>query len=95
MGGGHHQCPAKPETEDFKFSTNAENSAKIAERNAILPTTIGAEVGVKDPSAAESRGAEGPGDLASGTISTRSRGPNVGRVVNDMSAELRRRADFA
>jgi ABC-type sugar transport system, periplasmic component len=79
---------APPETEDFlKFFTNAENSAKIAERNAILPTTIGAEVGVKDPSMAEAAAQKAQATWHQNYLD-QDLGPNVGRVVNDMSAEL-------
>lgn len=79
---------APPETEDFlKFFTNAENQAIVAERNAVLPTTIGAEVGVKDPSMAEAAAQKAKATWHQNYLD-QDLGPNVGRVVNDMSAEL-------
>jgi raffinose/stachyose/melibiose transport system substrate-binding protein len=79
---------APPETEEFlKFFTNPENQAIVAERNAILPTTIGAEVGVKDPSMAEAAAQKAKATWHQNYLD-QDLGPNVGRVVNDMSAEL-------
>lgn len=79
---------APPETEDFlKYFTSKDNAAKLAEFNNILPTTLGADVGVKDPSLAESAA-----QMAKATwhqnFLDQDLGPNVGRVVNDMSVEL-------
>ena len=79
---------APPETIDFlKYFTNQENMAKVAERNAVLPTTIGSDSGVKDPTmkaAAE--------QMAKATwhqnYVDQDLGPNVGRVVNDMAVAV-------
>jgi raffinose/stachyose/melibiose transport system substrate-binding protein len=79
---------APPETEDFlKFFTNKDNSAKIADRNAILPTTIGAEVGIKDASMAAAAAQKAKATWHQNYLD-QDLGPNVGRVVNDMSVEL-------
>ncbi|WP_375449456.1 extracellular solute-binding protein [uncultured Devosia sp.] len=79
---------APPETEDFlKFLINVDNERTMAERNDMLPTTLGAEDGVKDPSLAESAA-----QMAAATwhqnYLDQDLGPNVGRVVNDMSVEI-------
>jgi len=79
---------APPETEDFlKFFTNKENATKLAERNNILPTTLGAEAGVKDPSMADSAAQMAKATWHQNYLD-QDLGPNVGRVVNDMSVEL-------
>jgi len=79
---------APPETEDFlKFFTNVDNERLQAERNNILPTTLGAEDGVTFASMADSAR-----QLSTATwhqnFLDQDLGPNVGRVVNDMSVEL-------
>lgn len=79
---------APEETEDFlKFFTNKENMAKVAERNAVLPTTIGADVGVKDPSMKAAAEQMSKATWHQNYLD-QDLGPNVGRVVNDMSVEL-------
>ena len=79
---------APPETEEFlKFFTNVENATKLAERNNILPTTIGADAGVKDPSMADSAAQMSRATWHQNYLD-QDLGPNVGRVVNDMSVEL-------
>lgn len=79
---------APPETEDFlKFFTNKENMAKVAERNAVLPTTKGAEVGVKDPTMKAAAEQMSKATWHQNYLD-QDLGPNVGRVVNDMSVEL-------
>ena len=79
---------APPETEDFlKFFTNVENMSMMAEKNGTLPTTLGADVGVKDPALADSAA-----QMAKATwhqnFLDQDLGPNVGRVVNDMSVGI-------
>ena len=79
---------APPETEDFlKYFTDEENAAKLAEFNNILPTTLGAEKGVKDPSLADSAAQMAKATWHQNYLD-QDLGPNVGRVVNDMSVEI-------
>jgi len=79
---------APPETEDFlKFFVNKENATRLAAETGILSTTIGADTGVVDPFMKLI-----VGDMAKATwhqnYLDQDLGPNVGRVVNDMSVEL-------
>ena len=56
---------APPETEDFlKFFTSVETMTTLAQKTGILPTTLGAEVGVTDPDIARQRRADGSRHLA-------------------------------
>src|SRR5690606_16994925 len=79
---------APPETEDFlKFLTNVDNERLQAEKQGILPVAQGADDGVKNPLlkvAAE--------QMARATwhqnYLDQDLGPNVGRVVNDMSVAI-------
>ncbi|MDB5587046.1 MAG: extracellular solute-binding protein [Devosia sp.] len=79
---------APPETEDFlKFLTNEASEATMAEKNNILPTTLGAESGVKDPSMADSAAQMAKATWHQNYLD-QDLGPNVGRVVNDMSVGI-------
>lgn len=79
---------APPETEDFlKFFTDKENATRLASETGILPTTIGAEGGVVDPFMKEIV-TEMAGATWHQNYLDQDLGPNVGRVVNDMSVEL-------
>jgi raffinose/stachyose/melibiose transport system substrate-binding protein len=79
---------APPETEDFlKFLTNPDNERLQVKGQGILPTTKGAEDAVSDPSLKDS--AE---QMAKATwhqnFLDQDLGPDVGRVVNDMSVAI-------
>lgn len=79
---------APPETEEFlKFFLNKENATRLAAETGILPTTIGAEAGVVDPFMKQI-----VGEMSTATwhqnYLDQDLGPNVGRVVNDVSVEL-------
>ncbi|HWU17050.1 MAG TPA: extracellular solute-binding protein [Devosia sp.] len=79
---------APPETEDFlKYLLNQDNALTMAKENGILSTTLGAEAGVVDPYMKEI-----VTEMAKATwhqnFLDQDLGPNVGRVVNDMSVEL-------
>lgn len=79
---------APPETEEFlKFFLNKENATRLAAETGILPTTIGAEAGVVDQFMKEI-----VGEMSTATwhqnYLDQDLGPNVGRVVNDLSVEL-------
>ncbi|GHA21318.1 ABC transporter substrate-binding protein [Devosia pacifica] len=79
---------APPETEDFlKYFTNVENTRLLAERNNVLPTTIGAQEGVADPTMAMAAEQMSKATWHQNYLD-QDLGPNVGRVVNDMSVEL-------
>jgi raffinose/stachyose/melibiose transport system substrate-binding protein len=79
---------APPETEDFlKFLTNADNERLQAEKQGILPVAKGAEDGVKDPSLAEAVKQMGVATWHQNFLD-QDLGPNVGRVVNDMSVAI-------
>jgi raffinose/stachyose/melibiose transport system substrate-binding protein len=79
---------APPETEDFlKFMTNVDNERLMASVMNILPTTMGAEDGVKDPSMADSAKQMAVATWHQNYLD-QDLGPNVGRVVNDMSVEI-------
>ncbi|MEF2072670.1 extracellular solute-binding protein [Consotaella aegiceratis] len=79
---------APPETEDFlKFYTNLENEKLLAAKTAILPTTKGAAEAVTDPllkQAADQMAEE----TWHQNYLDQDLGPNVGRVVNDMSVGI-------
>lgn len=88
LGGWVVTSKAPPETEDFlKFLTNLDNSRLLAAKSGILPVTIGANTGVVDPSMAAI-----VSEMADATwhqnYLDQDLGPNVGRVVNDVSVEL-------
>jgi len=79
---------APAETEDFlKFFLNKENATRLAAETGILPTTIGADAGVVDPFMKQI-----VGEMSKATwhlnYLDQDLGPNVGRVVNDVSVEL-------
>jgi raffinose/stachyose/melibiose transport system substrate-binding protein len=78
---------APAETEDFIHFLTVENAPLLAEKNNILPTALGSDSSVKDASLAESAA-----QMAKATwhqnFLDQDLGPNVGRVVNDMSVEL-------
>ncbi len=79
---------APPETEDFiKFLTNVENSRRQAEVQNMIPTTIGAEDGVRDEKLALSA-EQMAGTTWHQNFLDQDLGPNVGRVVNDMSVAI-------
>ncbi|HTJ57724.1 MAG TPA: extracellular solute-binding protein [Devosiaceae bacterium] len=79
---------APKETEDFlKFLSNPDNERKQAETFGFLPTTKGAEDGVKNPIvklAVEQMAKE----TWHQNYLDQDLGPNVGRVVNDMSVGI-------
>ena len=76
---------APPETEDFlKFFTSVETMTTLAEKTGILPTTLGAEVGVTDPTLLDNAEQMGRATWHQNYVD-QDLGPNVGRVVNDMS----------
>ena len=78
---------APPETVDFlKFYTEVENAKKLAARG-VIPTTFGSGEGLVEPSmqlAAEQMSKE----TWHQNYLDQDLGPNVGRVVNDISAAL-------
>ncbi|HTN63863.1 MAG TPA: extracellular solute-binding protein [Devosia sp.] len=79
---------APPETEAFlKYLTNVDNERKMAAGMNILPTTLGADDGVKDPSLANSAKQMAVATWHQNYLD-QDLGPNVGRVVNDMSVEI-------
>ena len=78
---------APPETEDFIHFLTVENAPLLAERNSILPTAVGSDTSVKDPSLADSAAQMAKATWHQNYLD-QDLGPNVGRVVNDMSVEL-------
>ena len=78
---------APPETEDFIHYLTVENAPLLAERNSILPTAVGSDTSVKDPSLADSAAQMAKATWHQNYLD-QDLGPNVGRVVNDMSVEL-------
>lgn len=79
---------APPETEDFlKFYLSQDNARRLAAETSILPTTLGAEDGVVDPFMREIVTEMGGATWHQNYLD-QDLGPNVGRVVNDMSVEL-------
>lgn len=78
---------APPETEDFIHFLTVENAPMLAERNNILPTAVGSETSVKDTSLADSAAQMTKATWHQNYLD-QDLGPNVGRVVNDMSVEL-------
>lgn len=78
---------APPETEDFIHYMTVENAALLAEKNNILPTALGSDSSVKDPSLADSAAQMAKATWHQNYLD-QDLGPNVGRVVNDMSVEL-------
>ena len=79
---------APPETEDFlKFFTNKDNMITLAQKNGTLPTTLGTDAGVTDPSLADSVAQMGKATWHQNYLD-QDLGPNVGRVVNDMSVGI-------
>lgn len=79
---------APPETEDFlKYLINAENSRKQAEIQNMIPVAIGAEDGVKNPMLALSAAQMSRATWHQNYLD-QDLGPNVGRVVNDMSVAI-------
>lgn len=79
---------APPETEDFlKFLLDKDNSLTMVKENGILSTTLDTESAVVDPYMKEI-----VTEMAKATwhqnFLDQDLGPNVGRVVNDMSVEL-------
>ncbi len=79
---------APPSTVDFlKFFTNVDNSRMLATKAGVLPTTKGAQDGVQDPTlraAAEQMAKE----TWHQNYLDQDLGPDVGRVVNDMSVAI-------
>lgn len=79
---------APPETEDFlKFLLDQENATRMAKEMGILSTTQGTDAGVVDPFMKEIVGEMGTATWHQNFLD-QDLGPNVGRVVNDMSVEL-------
>lgn len=78
---------APPETEDFIHYLTVENAGLLAEKNNILPTALGSDASVKDPSLADSAAQMAKATWHQNYLD-QDLGPNVGRVVNDMSVEL-------
>ena len=78
---------APPETEDFIHFLTVENAGLLAEKNNILPTALGSDSSVKDPSLADSAAQMAKATWHQNYLD-QDLGPNVGRVVNDMSVEL-------
>jgi raffinose/stachyose/melibiose transport system substrate-binding protein len=78
---------APPETEDFIHFLTVENAGLLAEKNNILPTALGSDTSVKDPSLADSAAQMAKATWHQNYLD-QDLGPNVGRVVNDMSVEL-------
>lgn len=78
---------APPETEDFIHFLTIENANVLAERNSTLPTALGSDASVKDPSLADSAAQMAKATWHQNYLD-QDLGPNVGRVVNDMSVEL-------
>jgi raffinose/stachyose/melibiose transport system substrate-binding protein len=78
---------APPETEDFIHFLTVENAGLLAEKNNILPTALGSDTSVKDPSLADSAAQMAEATWHQNYLD-QDLGPNVGRVVNDMSVEL-------
>jgi raffinose/stachyose/melibiose transport system substrate-binding protein len=78
---------APPETEDFIHFLTVENAPLLAEKNNILPTALGSDSSVKDPSLADSAAQMAKATWHQNYLD-QDLGPNVGRVVNDMSVEL-------
>ena len=79
---------APPETVDFlKYFTNLDNSRLLAKRAGVLPTTKGAQDAVEDPTlrAAAEQMAE---ETWHQNYLDQDLGPDVGRVVNDMSVAI-------
>ena len=78
---------APPETEDFvKFLTNADNMKRMAELGD-LPVVQGAEAGVKDPTLKDAVAQMSKATWHQNYVD-QDLGPNVGRVVNDMSVAI-------
>ena len=79
---------APPATIDFlKFFTNLDNARLLAEKTGVLPVTKGAQSAVQDPSlraAAEQMAKE----TWHQNYLDQDLGPDVGRVVNDMSVAV-------
>ncbi len=79
---------APPATVDFlKYFTNVDNSRLLAKRAGVLPTTKGAADAVEDPTlraAAQQMGEE----TWHQNYLDQDLGPDVGRVVNDMSVAV-------
>ena len=79
---------APPETIDFmKYFTNLDNARLLVKKTGILPTTKGAADAVEDPTlraAAEQMAAE----TWHQNYLDQDLGPDVGRVVNDMSVAI-------
>ncbi len=78
---------APPETEDVIHFLTVENAGLLAEKNNILPTALGSDTSVKDPSLADSAAQMAKATWHQNYLD-QDLGPNVGRVVNDMSVEL-------
>ena len=78
---------APPEMADFIHYLTIENAPLLAERNNILPTALGSDASVKDPSLADSAAQMAKATWHQNYLD-QDLGPNVGRVVNDMSVEL-------
>ena len=79
---------APKETEDFvKFLTNADNERIQAEKQGLLPTTKGADDGVKNPILKMAADQMGKATWHQNFLD-QDLGPNVGRVVNDMSVGI-------
>ena len=79
---------APPEALDFlRYLTNADNERMMAGVGMIVPSTIGAEDGLKDPLVRASAD-----QLAASTwhqnYFDQDLGPSVGRVVNDVTVEI-------
>jgi raffinose/stachyose/melibiose transport system substrate-binding protein len=79
---------APKETEDFvKYLTNADNERIMAERIGIIPVAKGAEDGVKSPAVADAVAQMSKATWHQNYLD-QDLGPNVGRVVNDMSVGI-------
>lgn len=79
---------APPETEEFlKYFLDKTNATRLAKETGILSTTLGAEAGVTDPFMKEIVTEMGKATWHLNYLD-QDLGPNVGRVVNDVSVEL-------
>lgn len=79
---------APPETEDFlTFLTNEENARRQAQVQNMLPVTKGAQDGVQDPKLALAM-EQLTNETWHQNFLDQDLGPNVGRVVNDVSVAI-------
>lgn len=79
---------APKETEDFvKFLTNADNERLMAKKIGIIPVAKGAEDGVTSPAVADAVAQMSKATWHQNYLD-QDLGPDVGRVVNDMSVAI-------